>query len=442
MRIAVVSDRPMEELQPRTGEWPIVNIELINTGTELLLGSIINTNQQWLCYELARRGYLITRQVTVDDSPQAIQEAVREAIGRAQLVITTGGLGPTSDDRTRECVAELFGRGLHEDTEVLDRIVRFFQTRNRPMPARTRLQALVPEGALVLPNNNGTAPGLALEFARGKQEPGSAGLFIMLPGPPRELEPMFLDQVVPLLEKRFPQPLPFACRILKSTGVGESAVEEKIATPLAALISAGLEIGYCARFGEVDVRLVARGANATRVVAEAEQTVRTLLGKHIFGSDAEQLHAVIVRALTERQQTVTLAESCTGGYIANRLTNVPGASAVFLGGFVTYSNDAKQSCLGVRAETLATHGAVSEPVAREMAEGAMGRLKSDYALAVTGIAGPGGGTPDKPVGTVYIALAGGGPTVVLRQLNRYDRESFKFVTSQQALETLRRRLLH
>ena len=207
------------------------------------------------------------------------------------------------------------------------------------------------------------------------------------------------------------------------------------------MVAAGLEIGYCARVGEVDVRFVARGPGAAQTVAEAERLVRALMPQHIFGEDDDQLEAVIVRRLTERKQTLALAESCTGGFLAHRITNVPGASAVFLAGLVTYSNEAKQRLLGVRAETLAAHGAVSEPVAREMAEGARERNGADYALAVTGIAGPAGGTPEKPVGTVFIALATAQKTVVLHPVNRFDRETFKYVTSQQALELLRRNML-
>lgn len=407
-----------------------------------MLGYVTNTNQRWLCQELSRLGHVVARQVAVPDSPAAICEAVREALPRADVVISTGGLGPTSDDLTRDCIANLFGKSLVEDPNVLAHIADFFHSRNRPMPPRTRVQALVPEGALVLPNGNGTAPGLAMEVeaAADSSIPAEKRLLIMLPGPPRELEPMFSQQVVPLLQKRAPRETPFLCRVLKSTGVGESVAEEKIAASLGPLIAAGLELGYCARLGEVDIRLVARGARAADLVGEAERIVRSKLEKYLFGSDADELQAVVVRALTARQETIALAESCTGGYIASRVTDVPGASAVFRGGYVVYSNQAKQACLGVRSETLETHGAVSEATAREMAEGARARMNATYALAVTGIAGPSGGTPDKPVGTVYIGLAGGGPTLVLRQVNRSDRASFKFVTSQQALEMLRRRL--
>jgi nicotinamide-nucleotide amidase len=418
-----------------------LEIELINTGSELMLGYVTNTHQRWLCHELSQLGCRVRRQVAISDEAAEIQKAVREALERADLVITTGGLGPTSDDLTREAVAELFGRTLREDKAILQQIEGFFTARRRAMPERVRVQALVPEGALVLPNGNGTAPGLVLEASPGQFGARTTpGFLIMLPGPPRELEPMFQQQVAPLLRKRFPSPADFRCLVLKSTGIGESIVEEKIAGPLQGLVDAGLELGYCARFGEVDVRLAARGPKAERIVTEAEKTVRALVGKSIFGTGDEQLEAVLVRELTRRGETVGLAESCTGGYIANRLTNVPGASVVLLGGFVTYSNAMKESALGVSAQILAEHGAVSEATARQMAEGARKKLGATYALAVTGIAGPTGGTPEKPVGTVYIALAGPEPTVVLHQVNRYDRESFKFVTSQQALDLLRRKM--
>jgi nicotinamide-nucleotide amidase len=419
-----------------------LNVELINTGSELLLGFVTNTNQQWLCRELTSRGYLVQRQVTVSDRAPDIQEAVRAALGRAELVICTGGLGPTSDDLTRPCIAEMCGRTLREDAKVLAEIENFFRTRQRPMAASTRVQALVPEGAVVLPNHNGTAPGLAIDIEpQVVGRAGGPGLLIMLPGPPRELKPMFLNAALPVIQQRFPQPEVFVCRVLRSTGIGESTVEERIEGPLSELVRSGLEIGYCARFGEVDVRLVARGAEGEGCVGRAEQIVRSIIGKHIFGGGSDELHEVVIRELSQRHKTLALAESCTGGFIAHRLTNVPGASAVFLGGFVTYSNEAKQNCLGVSAETLALHGAVSEGTALQMAEGARARLGADFALAVTGIAGPTGGSEEKPVGTVFMALAGGGPTVALKQINRYDRESFKFVTSQQALELLRRRMV-
>jgi nicotinamide-nucleotide amidase len=417
-------------------------VELINTGSELMLGRVLNTHQQWLCRQLADLGYVVTRQVAVPDTGNDIEQAVREALARADLVITTGGLGPTSDDLTRDLVAQLLGKELREDAAVLAHISHFFESRKRPMPERTRVQALVPEGATVLHNPHGTAPGLAMELRpnpfRGGGQPS---WLIMLPGPPRELRPMFTDSVAPLLQRVLPLASRFVCRTLRTTGLGESVVQEKIGGPLQRWVEVGLDLGYCARPGQVDVRLAAREGDAVQRVREAEAIVRGLLGPYIYGEEDEALEAVIVRLLTERKATLALAESCTGGCLADRVTNVPGASVVLLAGLVTYSNAAKQRFLGVHAETLARHGAVSEPVAREMAEGARQKTRADYALSVTGIAGPSGGTPDKPVGTVFIGLAGPSGALVERHFNPYDRETFKQVTAQQALDLLRRTML-
>jgi len=443
-----------------------VNIELLNTGSELMLGRVLNTHQQWLCRRLADLGCVVTRQVAVPDTAHDIQSAVREALDRANLVIVTGGLGPTSDDLTRDLIAQLLGKKLRLDDAVLDHIRKRFAARNLPMPKNNEVQALVPEGAIVLSNPNGTAPGLAMkidEDGKWNSDKSRAGMengvsrapysilhppsslskkwLILLPGPPRELRPMFDHLVVPLLRREFPLDAPFVCRTLRTSGIAESLVQEKIAAPLGALVAAGLEVGYCARPGQVDVRLSARDAGGEKVVHEAEVIVQKILGAQIYGFDDETIESVVVRLLTERKKTLALAESCTGGCIAHRVTNVPGASVVFMGGFVTYSNEAKQKFLGVRAETLAAHGAVSEAVAREMAEGARRQTGADFAIAVTGIAGPGGGTTEKPVGMVFMGLAGEFGTVVERRLNFYERETFKEVTAWQALEMLRTRLV-
>jgi nicotinamide-nucleotide amidase len=309
------------------------------------------------------------------------------------------------------------------------------------MPPSVKIQAMVPAGARVLTNLNGTAPGLAIEINPNPfRADNRRSWLVLLPGPPRELRPMFSDLVLPLVLKEFPLERPFVCRTLRTTGMGESAVEEKIAPPLQSLLPEGLELGYCARVGEVDVRLVAHGEKAAAIVGQAEEIIRQLLGPLIFALDDETLESSVVRLLAAQKKTLALAESCTGGFIANRITNVPGASAVLVCGLVTYSNDAKKNLLGVSEETLAEHGAVSAAVARQMAEGARLRNGTDYALAVTGIAGPGGGTEQKPVGTVFIALAGPDGTEAHARFNAFDRETFKFITSQQALEMLRRTL--
>lgn len=419
-----------------------MQIEIINIGSELMLGRVLNTHQQWLCAQLADLGFVVNRQLAISDEAPLIQNAVRESLGRADLVIATGGLGPTSDDITRDLIANLLGKKLQMSSEVLSRIENFFAQRKRPMPESTKVQAQVPDGAQVLPNANGTAPGLAIKINpnpfRAENKPS---LLIMLPGPPRELRPMFLSEVVPLLKEYFSQPSLFVCRTFKTTGLGESFVEEKISGPLQDFTGGKIELGYCARVGEVDVRIVGRGPDADANIAEAERIIYECLGTHIFGRDDDLLEAVVVRQLIEQKQTLALAESCTGGFIANRITNVPNASEIFINGLITYSDESKQRLLGVRTETLAQQGAVSEATVREMAEGARQKSKTDFALAVTGIAGPGGGSLEKPVGTVFIALATSEKTVVQHHVFQYDRETFKFATSQQALDLLRREIL-
>jgi nicotinamide-nucleotide amidase len=417
-----------------------VNVELLNTGSELLLGRILNTHQPWLGRRLADLGLVLARQTAVPDTADALGAAVRESLARGGLLVTTGGLGPTSDDLTRGRIAALLGRPLREDARVLAHIADFFARRQRVMPASTAVQALVPEGARVLWNPHGTAPGLAMAVAAGRFGPSPAWL-VMLPGPPRELRPMFDEAVAPLLREWLPATQAWACRTLRSTGLGESLVEQRVAPRLAPLLARGLELGYCARNGEVDVRVAARGPDAPVLVTAAAAVVTDELGPHLYGEGDDLLEQAVVRLLAEQQRSVATAESCTGGLIAHRLTNVPGASAVLWGGWVAYADEAKRRELAVPAELLAAHGAVSEPVARALAEGARAASGADYALAVTGIAGPAGGTADKPVGTVFIALASAAGTAVRHAVNAYDRETFKQLTSQQALDLLRRALL-
>lgn len=420
-----------------------MTIELINTGSELLLGRVLNTHQQWLCRRLADEGHPVARQLAVPDDSGSIEAAVRESLGRADLVITTGGLGPTGDDLTRERVATLLGRTLVPDAAVAAQIKHYFESRGRAVPTRTFVETLVPAGAQVLPNRHGTAPGLALEVLPNPFRPGGGkSWLILLPGPPRELRPMFNDEVLPLLRREFPAESDYRTRTLRTTGLGESLLEEALDGRLAPLLARGLELGFCAKIGEVEVRLAGRGAEAAELLAEAEAITRSQIGDFIFGAGDELLEEVIVRELARTGRTLALAESCTGGFISHRITNVPGASSVLVSGFVTYANAAKVAALGVDPATLALHGAVSEPVARQMAEGARRIAQADFALSVTGIAGPTGGSEAKPVGTAFVGLAGPEGTSVTRHLNPFDRETFKFATSQQALERLRRKILN
>jgi nicotinamide-nucleotide amidase len=357
-----------------------------------------------------------------------------EALTEAEIVFVTGGLGPTTDDITRETAAELLGLELRRDETVAAAITHRLTSRGFPMTDRILRQAEVPEGATVLPNTNGTAPGLYV-----KAEPRGAGNAVhlfLLPGPPRELQPMFRESVLPILRQVVPLGAHMCCCTFHITGVGESLVEAAVGPQLLALPN--VELGYCARVGEVEVRVL--GSAST--LEKADRILRDAFSASIFTVAGEELEEVVVRSLTERRETVATAESCTGGYVANRLTNVPGASAVFGAGYVTYANEAKVASLGVDPRLIEQHGAVSEPVCGQMAEGALRVSGATHALATTGIAGPGGGSPEKPVGTVFIALASvNAETQVQQRRFQMERESFKRLVSQAALEMLRQRLL-
>ena len=406
--------------------------EVINTGSELLLGLVVNTHLAYLAGELAPCGITIARQVCVPDGPP-IKEALERALDHADVVFTTGGLGPTSDDMTREAAAELLALPLLPDEAILSGIRERFARRGLPMAERVARQAMVPVGTEVLPNPNGTAPGLY--FPPTVLANRRARHLFLLPGPPRELRPMTRDYVLPKLKATLPPSSQRERRIYRLTGIGESQVEERIGKKLEE--RGEFEVGYCARPSEVDFRLLGPADE----LAKVEPEIRAILGEWIY-SDGDTLETAIVHLLREKKLTLATAESCTGGSLAGRLTDVPGSSEVFLAGYVTYSNEAKESAVGVPADLLATHGAVSEPVAAAMAEGARRVSGADFALSTTGIAGPGGGTESKPVGTVYIGLASAGhPTMVRRCYFPLDRITFKHMTTSAALDLLRRQVL-
>jgi nicotinamide-nucleotide amidase len=414
---------------------PGMRLEVINTGTELLLGSVINTHLRVFSDALFPLGLRIARQVTVPDG-ESIRTAIAETLGRAEIVLITGGLGPTTDDITREMVAGLLGLRLEYDEEIWKQIEERFARRHLRMSPRNRQQAMRPPESTVLWNPHGTAPGLYLPPLPISNRPEyqlSPHLFI-LPGPPRELVPMVEDYVVPTLRRILPPGAINEMRVFRTAGLGESHVEELVGGELLAL---GIELGYCARPGEVEVRVI----GSPDQIGRADVIIRNHLGEHLVSDDQRSLEEVLVSTLTLRGETIAIAESCTGGAIAHRITNVPGSSAVFLQGFVTYSNEAKTRSLGVPAELLAQHGAVSKPVARAMAEGARDATGADYAISTTGIAGPGGGTEQKPVGTVFIAVASRShDTVVEKLFFPTDRLRFKELVSQMALNLLRKSL--
>jgi nicotinamide-nucleotide amidase len=407
-----------------------MRIVVINTGTEILLGDVLNTHLTFIAREILPFGLRVERQLSVPDG-SAIRDALQENFERADVIFVTGGLGPTTDDITREITAELLGLDLVADMELEDTITQRLRTRGIRLTNRILRQAQVPRGAQVLPNEYGSAPGLYL--AANLNGSVTPHLFL-LPGPPRELQPMFGQAVMPLLRQIVRQEGTVACRTYRIVGMGESYVEEAIGEELLAI--SGLELGYCARMGEVDLRVIGSAA----ILEQADAVVRAKLAPSILSTSGENLETVIVRQLSAREATLAVAESCTGGFLAHRLTNVPGASAVFLAGYVTYSNEAKIAALGVDPAAISEHGAVSESVARAMAEGARAKSGAAFALATTGIAGPGGGSEAKPVGTAYLALAGGGETVVRHLFFPTDRETFKQLATQMALNLLRERL--
>lgn len=410
---------------------PRVRIEIINTGTELLLGNTLNTHGAWFGRELFKLGLRISRQTTVPDG-DAIRAAIQEAISRADAVIVTGGLGPTSDDLTRDVTAEVLGLELIRDEAAMRSLESFFALRGRTMVDANLKQALCPVGADCLPNSNGTAPGI---YVPPRLNGRSNCAIFLLPGPPRELYPMYHNEVVPRLAALAGVEVFSDALVLKFTGIGESDFHDGVDQRLAAV--PGLEYGYCAHIGEVDLRLIGEPAALT----EGREIALERFERFLISDDGSSMEKTLVRLLKERGMTFATAESCTGGLISNRITNVPGASAVFTHGFVTYANEAKSSMLGVCAEDISAHGAVSETVARQMAEGALRNSGACIAVSVTGIAGPSGGTDEKPVGTAWVAVAvKGGGTEAYRYFHPRSRKDFKQAVSQDALEAVRKRL--
>jgi nicotinamide-nucleotide amidase len=409
-----------------------MRVELINTGSELLLGQVLNTHLNYLGEALWPVGLSIQRQVTVPDG-EAIRDALLESFARAEIVIVTGGLGPTTDDITRDITASLLGLSLENDPEIARGIEERLKTRNIKTTERVLRQAQRPQKSVVLPNNYGTAPGLyfaPMLLPTGKHSPH----LFLLPGPPKELQPMVAQDVIPRLRALLPDGASREMQIWRVVGVPESTVEEAVGE---ALIDLGIEPGYCARPGEVDVRII----GLQQQVQDAEVLLKKAFGSAVLPQDSKTLEAWLVSELTRRQKTIATAESCTGGALAHQITNAPGSSAVFGYGFVTYANAAKER-LGVSKELLAEHGAVSQPVAEALAHAALHASGADYALATTGIAGPGGGSQEKPVGTVYIALGRkNGPVTVQKHCFKSDRGTFKYLVVQTALNLLRQSLL-
>jgi competence/damage-inducible protein CinA-like protein len=406
---------------------------LINTGTELLLGDVQDAHLAFIAREILPLGLRIEERRTVPDT-DVIRRTLTELFPHCEILFVTGGLGPTTDDITREMVAESLGLELHQDPQLLAWLQKRLRVRGIKWSSGIARQADVLAGAQVLPNENGSASGFYLKANINPRIP-SPHVFV-LPGPPRELQPMFRKFAMPILKSIIEVPLPVERRSYSIAGVGESLVEKAIGEKVLAI--PGIELGYCARPGEVVVRVI----GDPKTIQAADAVIRRELGISIFSDDNEALEAVVVGLLKQRKETLATAESCTGGLIANQITNVSGASEVFLAGYVTYANSVKSDVLNVDSKLIEKHGAVSEAVAGAMAEGARTRAAATYGLATTGVAGPTGGSDEKPVGTIYIALAPGDSETVVRKLfYPTDRETFKQLAAQAALDLLRRRLL-
>jgi len=415
-----------------------VKLEVVTIGTELLLGLTLDTNAAELGRALAGAGVEVVRHVSVPDRPEAIRAAVAEALARTGFVITTGGLGPTRDDMTKREVAALFGKPLELDATALRSLEERFRRLGRPMPAVNRTQAEVPLGATVLPNPRGTAPGLWLEDTQGR-------VAVLLPGVPSEMRGLLAEEVLPRIVAR-ERGRDAAGRVVRSrtvrtTGVPESALAERIG-PIEEEV-APLTLAYLPSTDGVDLRVTAWALpedEADRRLTAAAGWLRERAGEHAYGEDGVDLAAVVLDLLRARQSRLAVAESCTGGLLAGRVTAVPGASAVFVGGVVAYDDRVKTDALTVPGAFLEAHGAVSEEVVRAMAEGAQRRFAVDAALAVTGIAGPAGGTPEKPVGTVWVAARVGSDARALKRIFPGDRGEIRARSAQAALDLLRRLL--
>lgn len=401
--------------------------EIICVGTELLLGDIINTNATWLANELKEMGIDLYYISTVGDNRGRMEEMFRTAYERSDVIVITGGLGPTEDDLTREIIAHATDRELVFHQELADGIAERFKHFNRTMTQNNLRQAYLPDGAVTIVNRVGTAPGVYLKV-NGK-------IFIALPGVPWEMEINFREEVLPRLRKELPDQQVIVSRMIRMLGIGESAMEEQVKDLMESQTNPTLA-PYAGK-NEVFLKVTAKAPTAQEceaIMAPMVEKIYTRLHPYIFGENEDTIEHVVGNLLAEKGLQLVTAESCTGGLISHRITNIPGSSAYYERGFVTYSNEAKMESLGVPQEIIETHGAVSKETAKAMAEGALRHSRGDVAVSVTGIAGPGGGTTEKPVGLAFIGIASRDGHVEVHESRMMgERERIKYGTSQYAL---------
>ncbi len=409
--------------------------ELIAVGTELLMGQISNTNAQYLSIKLAEIGIPVYHHSVVGDNFNRAKEVLAIAKNRgANVMLLTGGLGPTDDDITRDVVASFVNKEQHLSQEIVEHIRGYFTSSGREMPDNNKKQAMVIEGATVLPNPRGTAPGMYIE-SEGVQ-------FFLLPGPPTEMKGMYEEQVLPILKRlQGENKQVFTSRILRTFGIGESMMEERIQDIIEQQTNP--TIAPYASEAEAVLRITASAPTeeeGLKLIKPVEEEIKVRLKSYIYGINEETLPVKVGQLLQQAGQTLTLAESCTGGLVGTMLTDVPGSSSYFLGSIVSYNNEVKKRVLGVSEEVLLQHGAVSEACARQMAEGAIKSTGSDWSISITGIAGPGGGTVEKPVGLVYIGVSGPSGTTVVERRLRGDRTQIRLRAAKNAFYELIKRL--
>ena len=403
--------------------------EIIAVGTELLLGDILNTNAQFLSKELAALGVEVYHQTVIGDNEDRLLDAFKEAFKRCDMVITSGGLGPTQDDITKEIAAKFLGKELTLNEEALKDIENYFNITGRKMSESNKKQAYFPKEDIILKNNNGTAPGAIMKGKNGE-------IIIVLPGPPREIIPMFKEGVVPFLKTITDSTL--YSKVIRLFGIGESSMAEEIKDILESQNNP--TVAPYAKEMDVTLRITAKAKDeeeARDIIKPVENKIKERLGEYIYGEGEDTLEEVVARKLLQKGLTIAVAESCTGGMIASKLVNYPGVSEVFMEGVVTYSNKSKVENLGVKVETLEKYGAVSEETAREMAEGIVKKAGVDIGISSTGIAGPDGGTEEKPVGLVYIGICIRGKSMVKKLNIPGNRERVRARTTMEALNWVR-----
>ncbi len=408
----------------------LLKCEIISVGTELLLGQIANTDAKFISEMLTSLGIDVYFQTNVGDNKSRLLECLKIASNRSDIIILTGGLGPTMDDLTKETVAEFFGLKLVVDIDTKIKIESYFKKSMREMTQNNYKQALFPEGSKILPNDNGTAPGCIFE-KNGKK-------VVILPGPPSELIPMFNNYVYPFLKSLSNDII--VSRVIKIFGIGESKVETMVSDML---LSKNPTVAPLIGNGFVTLRITAKSDDvqkAKKMIDDIEVSLRKIFGEYIFGVDDDTMESIVLNLLKDKGSTLSTAESCTGGLLSEKITSVPGASEVFKFGAITYSNESKENILGVSGEIIRRHGAVSEETAREMAMNVKNISKTDYGLSITGIAGPSGGTIAKPVGLVYIGLAYKDEIYVKKLISNGNRDKVRLNSAMHALDMLRRHL--